>query len=89
MKSHIVQVDDSLCMVGVTVFFPLFAVFLAVVTGFSMGTSLAGVVATVSWVGWGSSGLRGFNPTVVKFVAPVSEGGMRYQTGNADRKSVV
>ena len=84
MTSHIVQDDDSLCMVGVIAFFRLLAIFYVVVTSFAMGTSLAGAVSTVAWVGWGSSGLRGFNPTAITLVAPVPEGGMRYQTGNAN-----
>ena len=71
-------------MAGVTIFFPLFAVFLAVITGFAMGTSFAGAVSIVSWVGWGSSGLRGFNPMAVTLVAPIQEGGTRYQTRNSN-----
>ena len=71
-------------MARVTIFFPLFVVFLAMITGFVMGTSFAGVVSTVSWVGWGSMGLRGFNPVAVMLVAPVQKGGMRYKTRNAN-----
>ena len=84
MTSHIAQNFESLCMVGVTTFFPLLAIFLVVVTRFAMGTSLARAVLIVAWVGWGSSGLRGFNPMEITLVAPVPEGGMRYQTGNAN-----
>ena len=71
-------------MVGVTAFFPLLAIFLAMVTDFILETSLTGAVSTVAWVGWGSSRLRGFNPTVVMLVDPILEGGTRYQTGNSN-----
>ena len=82
--SHIVQADDSICMVGVTSFFSLLAFFLVVVTGFAMGMSLMGAVSTVSWVGWGSSRLGGFNPNAVTLVATIPRGGNRYHTGNAN-----
>jgi len=59
------QTGDSPCMAGVTIFFPLFSVFLVVISACVMGTSFAGVVSTVSWMGGGSSGLRGFNPVAV------------------------
>ena len=51
------------------------------IVDFSMGTSFVGVVSTVSWMVEGSSGLRGFNPVVVTWVALISTGGMRCQTG--------
>ena len=75
------QIGDSRCIVGVTSFFPLFSVFLAVITDFAMGNSISGVVSTVSWIGGGSSGLRGFNPVAVTWVASVPAGGTRYQIG--------
>ena len=71
-------------MVGVISFFPLFTVFLAMVTGFAMGTSLAGAVVTVSWVVEGSSRLSGFNPMAVMLVVLVPKGGTSYQTGNVN-----
>ena len=78
--SHMVQADDSLCMVGVTTFFPFLVIFLVVVIGFTMGISLAGVVSTAIWVGLGSSGPGGFNPNAVTLVAGVPGGGERGTT---------
>ena len=71
-------------MARITIFLPLFAVFLAMITSFAMGTSFAEVVSTVSWMGWGSSGLRGFNPMAVMLVDFVPKGGMRYQNRNTN-----
>ena len=48
ITSHMAETGDSHCMAGVTIFFPLFVVFVAVITDFAMGTSFAGVVSTVS-----------------------------------------
>ena len=84
MTSHIAQADDSLCMVGATTFFPFLVIFFIVVTGFVVGISLAGVVSTATWVGWGSSGPGGFNPNTVTLVDGVLGGGMRYHTGNSN-----
>ena len=84
MTSHIVQADDSRCMVGVTTFFPFLAIFFIMVVGFTVGISLAGAVSTATWVGWGSSGPGGCNPNVVMLVAGVPGGGTRYHTGNAN-----
>ena len=84
MTSHIAQANNSLCMVGVTTFFPFLAIFLVVVIGFTMGISLTGAVLTATWVGWGSSGSSGFNPNAVTLVAGILGGGMRYHTGNAN-----
>ena len=71
-------------MVGVTTFFPLLEIFFIVVVGFAVGISPAGAVLTTTWVGWGSSGLGGFNPNTVTLVAGVPRGGTRYHTGNAN-----
>ena len=84
MTSHIAQADDSLCMVGVTTFFPFLAIFFTVVAGFVVGISLAGAVSATTWVGWGSSGLGGCNPNVVTLLVGVPGGGTRYHTGNAN-----
>ena len=84
MTSHIVQADDSLCMVGVTTFFPFLAIFFIVVASFTVGIFLAGVVSTATWVGWGSLGPGGFNANAVTLVAGVPRGGTRYHTGNAN-----
>ena len=81
---HMAQIDDSRCMVGVTIFFPLYSVFLAVITSFAMGISFARVVSIVSWMGGASLGVRGFNPMAVTLVAPILVGRMRYQTGIAN-----
>ena len=84
MTSHMAQADDSLCMVGVTTFFPFLAIFFIVVAGFTVGISLVGVVSAATGVGWGSSGLRGFNPNAVMLVFCVPGMGKRYHTGNAN-----
>ena len=84
MTSHIVQADDSLCMVGVTTLLPFLALFLVVVTGFAMGISLTGTVSTAAWVGWGSSRPRDFNTKAVMLVVLVPGGGTRYQIGNVN-----
>ena len=52
-------------MEGVTILFPLFSVFISVITDFAMKISFAGVVLTISWMVGASSRLRGFNPVVV------------------------
>ena len=70
-------------MAGVTIFFPLFSVFLAVITNFTMGISFGGVVSTISWMSGTFSRLRGFNPMVVTSVAHVPTRGTRYQNGIA------
>ena len=80
VTSHIAQVDDSLCMVRVTTFFPFFAILFIVVAGFAVGISLAGVVSTASWVGWGSSRPGGFNPNAIMLVVGIPGGGTRYHT---------
>ena len=87
MTSHIAQADDSLCMVGVTTFFPFLAILFIVVAGFIVGISLAGAVSTATWVGCGSSGLGGFNPNVVTLVAGIPGGGTRYHTRSSNDMS--
>ena len=84
MTSHISQADDSRCMVGVTTFFPFLEIFLIMVAGFAGGISLAGAVSAATWVGWGSSRPRGFNPNAMTLVAIVPGGVTRYHTGNAN-----
>ena len=81
MRSHIAQADDSLCMVGVTTFFPFLAIFFIVVAIFA---TLVGLVSTTTWVGWGSSRPGGFNPNAVTLVAGVPRGGTRYHTRNSN-----
>ena len=48
-----------------------------------MGIFFAGVVSTVSWMSGASSGLKGFNPVAVTWVAHVPTRGTSYQTRNA------
>ena len=84
MTSHIAQADDSLCMVGVTTFFPFLAIFFIVVAGFAVGISLVGTVSTTTWIGWGSSRLGGCNPNAVTLVVGVLGWGKRYHSRNAN-----
>ena len=84
MTSHIAQDDDSLYMLGVTTFFPFLEIFFIVVAGFIARISLAGAVSTAIWVGWGSSGPRGFNPNAVMLVVVDPGGGTRYHSGNSN-----
>lgn len=48
ITSHMAQTSDSHCVVGFSSFFRLLFIFLAVIIGFAMGTSFAGMFSTIS-----------------------------------------